>query len=789
MLKREIVLLPEHLYPPEEWRLVEARYSDEYVDRAETIFALANGFLGVRGSFEEGRPALSPGMLVNGFHETWPIVHAEQAHALARRGQTIVSVPDATIFRLYVDDEPLFLPTARVHDYARILDMQAGTLTREFVWSTPAGKHVRVRSCRLVSLEHRHVVAMTYEVTLLDHSAPVAVSSQVINRQDVRPADELADQRRSDPRVATALPRQVLNAQAAELAGQRILLGYQTTNSRMTLGVAVDHAIDAACPYQAVGSVDDHTGELLVTVDAPPGVPIRITKYATYQASRSTPVPELVARCGRTLDRMLRDGFGDLLTRQREHLDRFWDHADVRVQAKVNPVRLQQAIRWNLYQVAQASWRAEGAGIPAKGLTGHGYEGHYFWDTEVYVLPLLSYTQPRIARNLLRFRHSMLDRARERARELSQRGALFPWRTINGEEASANFQAGTAQYHINADIAYAIRRYTHVRGDLGLLGEVGAEILVETARLWADLGFYGTDGRFHLHGVTGPDEYTTVVNDNTYTNLMARLNLNFAAEAVRRLREERPQDYTALVHKVALGPEEVESWERAAALMEVPFDQERGIHPQDDTFLDREVWDLDGTPPEKFPLLLHYHPLVIYRRQVIKQADIVLAMFLVGNEFSEEQKRRNFDYYDPLTTGDSSLSACVQSILAAEIGNQRQAIEYFDYALFMDLANVAGNASDGVHIASAAGVWSSLVFGFGGVRDFDGQLSFAANLPQVWDALAFSLRFSDRQIRVQLTHDEERFLLDEGAPLEVTIRGRPHLLSPGTAVAIKRSPA
>jgi alpha,alpha-trehalose phosphorylase len=223
--------------------------------------------------------------------------------------------------------------------------------------------------------------------------------------------------------------------------------------------------------------------------------------------------------------------------------------------------------------------------------------------------------------------------------------------------------------------------------------------------------------------------------------------------------------------------------------MQVPFDEERGIHPQDDTFLDREVWDLDGTPPDKFPLLLHYHPLVIYRHQVIKQADIVLAMFLVGNEFSEEQKRRNFDYYDPLTTGDSSLSACVQSILAAEIGSQRQAIEYFNFALFMDLANVAGNVSDGVHIASAAGVWSSLVFGFGGVRDFDGELSFAPNLPDVWDALAFSLRFSDRQIRVQLTHDEERYLLDEGAPLEVTIRGKPHLLSPGTAVAIKRPPA
>ncbi len=788
MLKHEIVLPPEHIYPPDHWRIVEARYADEFADRAETVFSLGNGFVGVRGSFEEGRPALSPGTFVNGFHETWPIVHAEEAHALARHGQTIVSVPDATILKLYVDDEPLFLPTARVHDYARILDMRAGTLTREFVWATAAGKHVRVRSCRIVSLEHRHVVAMSYEVTLLDHRAPVAVSSLVLNRQDARPSAQLPEYRPGDPRLATVLPQRVLNARVTELAGLRIVLGYQTTNSRMTLGVGVDHVIDAACPYRAVGSVSEDTSEVTVTADALPGGPIRIIKYAAYQASRTIPVPELADRCRRTLDRVVRDGFDTLVTSQREHLGRFWDRADVRVRSGLNPVRLQQAIRWNLYQVAQASWRAEGAGVPAKGLTGQAYEGHYFWDTELYVLPFLSYTQPRIARNLLRFRHSMLERARQRAREVSQRGALFPWRTINGEEASANFQGGTAQYHINADIAYAIRRYANVRGDLRLLGEIGAEILVETARLWEDLGFYGTDGKFHIHGVTGPDEYTTVVNDNTYTNLMARLNLNFAAATVRRLREERPQDYTALVHETGLQPGEAASWERAAAAMHVPFDDQRRIHPQDDTFLDREIWDIDSTPHGKFPLLLHYHPLVIYRHQVLKQADIVLAMFLLGNEFSQQQKQRNFDYYDPLTTGDSSLSACVQSIIAAEIGNERQAIEYFDYALLMDLANVAGNASNGVHIASAAGVWSSLVFGFGGVRDFDGRLSFTPNLPRAWTELTFSLRFCDRQIRVRLTHNQERYLIDEGEPLQVSIRDEPHLLTPGTPLAIKLSP-
>ena len=776
-----------HLYPADEWRIVEARYSDEFVGLTETVFSLGNGFVGVRGSFEEGRPALVPGTFVNGFHETWPIMHAEGAHALARTGQTIVNVPDTTILKLYVDDEPFFLPTARIRDYERVLDMRAGTLTRELVWVTDAGKHVRVRSRRIVSLEYRHLVAMTYEVTMLDRAAPVVISSLVLNRQDAH-LSGLPGHLPGDPRLATVLPHRVLNVRAAELADQRVLFGYQTTGSGMTLGIGVDHVIDAACSYRAAGSVDDGTGEVLLTADAVPGVPIRITKYATYQTSRSIPVPELVDRCRRALDRAVPDGFDTLLASQRANLARFWDRADVRVQTRLNPVRQQQAVRWNLFQVAQATWRAEGAGVPAKGLTGQAYEGHYFWDTEVYVLPFLSYTQPKIARNLLRFRHSMLGRARERAAEMSQRGALFPWRTINGEEASSNFQQGTAQYHINADIAYAIGRYTHIQGDIRLLGEIGAEILVETARLWADLGFYGADERFHIHGVTGPDEYTTVVNDNAYTNLMARLNLNFAAATVRRLREERPQDYTALVHTVGLQFREAEAWERAAAAMHIPFDETRRIHPQDETFLDREPWDLDATPREKFPLLLHYHPLVIYRHQVLKQADIVLAMFLLGNEFPEEQKRRNFDYYDPLTTGDSSLSACVQGIIAAEIGRERQALEYFQYALLMDLGNVAGNASDGVHIASAAGVWSSLVFGFGGVRDFDGHLSFTPRLPRAWNELAFSLRFCGRQIRIRLTHDEENYLIDEGTPLEITIRGEPHLLSPGTTVTIKLTP-
>ena len=782
MLKREIVRPPEHLFPADEWRVVESRWTEAFSARTETAFALSNGYLGMRGSLEEGRPAYMPGTFVNGFHETWPIAHPEQAYGLARVGQTMVAVPDATVFQLLVDDEPLYLPTARLREYARVLDMRNGTLSRDLLWTTPAGKHVRVRSTRLVSLEHRHVAAMSYEVTI-DRRSPVVVVSRILGHGAGGPAagDE-------DPRLGRRLDHHVLQEQFAEGGDGRVVLGYRTANSGMTLAVGVDHHVDVPCRHDVATSVRPGAAELVLTADAEPDVPLRIVKYATYQTSRAVPAEELGDRCRRTLARIGGDGFDALRTAQRENLDRFWDRADVVVEdgrPGTVPVRVQQAVRWNLFELGQASWRAEGSGIPAKGLTGGAYDGHYFWDTEAYVLPFLAYTQPRTARNLLRFRHSMLPKARQRAADLGQRGATFPWRTINGEEASAYYQAGTAQYHLNADIAYAIKRYVDVRGDDGFLLEAGAEVLIETARMWEDLGFYGEDGRFHIHGVTGPDEYTTVVNDNAFTNLMARLNLRYAASVARRLAATEPAAWAALREQLALDPIEVDAWDLAADLMHVPYDPVRKVTPQDDTFLEREVWDLEATPPDKFPLLLHFHPLSIYRHQVLKQADVVMAMFMLGNEFDHEQKRRNFEYYDNLTTGDSSLSASVQSVVAAEIGEEEAACRYFDFALLMDLADVAGNVSNGVHIASAAGAWMAMVFGFGGVRDYDGQLTFDPHLPARWNALAFSLRFRGRQVRVRLTHEGERYLLEEGEPLTVVIRGAKYTLLPQHALDVR----
>jgi alpha,alpha-trehalose phosphorylase len=445
-------------------------------------------------------------------------------------------------------------------------------------------------------------------------------------------------------------------------------------------------------------------------------------------------------------------------------------------------------VRWNLLQLAQAAARADGLGIPAKGLTGSGYSGHYFWDTEIYVLPFLSYTTPLFARNALRMREQMLPAARKRAAQLNEDGALFPWRTISGEEASAYYAAGTAQYHINADVTYALARYVRATGDTEFLHRGAIDIAVETARLWATLGFWRIVDEdtetFHIHGVTGPDEYTTVVNDNLFTNVMARFNLRYAAHSVRELQQSDPNAFSLLAARLSLSESEVEEWERIGASMAIPYSDALGIHPQDSLFLDREVWDLANTPKDQMPLLLHFHPLVIYRFQVLKQADVVLALFLQGDEFTHEEKLADFEYYDPLTTGDSTLSGAVQSIIAAEIGYQDLALDYFHDSLFVDLADLHSNAADGVHVASAGGVWSSLVSGFGGMRDYDGKLSFDPRLPAEWTKLAFNLMWRGSKLVVRVRPNELSLTVVEGEPVEFSVRGTSYTVESGAELVV-----
>jgi alpha,alpha-trehalose phosphorylase len=769
MIRHEPVLPPEDIYPIHDWRLVESRLNLEVMAQTETVFSTANGYLGMRGAFEEGGPAYEHGTFINAFYESWPIIYGESAFGYARTGQTIVNVPDGKIIRLYVDDEPFDLESARVRRYERALDMQNGTLDREILWETPAGRQILVQSRRLVSFHEKHVAAISYRVTVVNGRASLVLSSEVVDHPPPPHQEE-------DPRLGRQVGG-VLQPRSSDRSGLRLLFTYSTRTSGMGLSCGVDHTLETTCAFTVDGTCANGTGQVVFHVDAEPGQPIQLTKYVTYHTSRSDKTDELKARAARTLDRVLKHGLDQLCQDQRAYLDDFWESSDI--QGGRTHARAQQCLRWNLFQLLQAAGRADYAGVPAKGLTSQTYDGHYFWDMEMYVLPFFIYTKPRLAENLLRFRYSILDQARARAREVNQKGALFAWRTINGAEASANYAAGTAQYHINAAIARAIVKYVQISGDQTFMEECGAEMLVETARLWLDLGFFSErrGGRFCIHRVTGPDEYTTVVNDNTYTNLVARENLRNAALTVEQLRSSHPRAYQIVAERTDLDPREVDDWKRAAELMYVPFDERLGIHPQDDDFLELKVWDFEHTPTEKYPLLLHFHPLVIYRCQVIKQADVVLAMFLRGDDFSLEQKRRNFDYYDPLTTGDSSLSACIQSIVAAEIGYDDVARRYFNVALLMDLANVSGNLQDGVHIASVGGTWMAVVYGLAGLRDYQGRISFDPT--GIAEDLRFKLTVRGCRLRVDIRAGAVTYHLERGEHFQFWHREEEILLRNG----------
>jgi alpha,alpha-trehalose phosphorylase len=785
MIRHETLNPPIHVYPVDEWKIIETSFYPRFLAQTEALFAIGNGYLGMRGNPDEGIPASQPGTFINGFHETWPIVYGEEAFGFAKTGQTMLNVTDAKVFKLYVDDEPFFLPTASLQLFERTLDMQEGTLERRVLWETAVGKQVLIESKRLVSQQHRHVAAISYQVTVLNADAPVVISSEVVGNQGNQAGVD-------DPRKAKGFQHQVLLPREHYAQAGRVMMSHRTRNSNMTMACGVDHAIETDCSYEFESECTGDHAQVVFSVDAKRSKPIQIFKYLTYHSSRKETTHELCLRAERTLDRAVAKGFDEILDGQREFMEDFWKRSDIHIHGNSEAAgrhkrEIQQALRWNLFQILQASGRAEGTGIPAKGLTGQTYEGHYFWDTEIYVLPFLTYTAPRIARNLLRFRYSMLEQARQRARAVNQKGALFPWRTINGEEASAYYAAGTAQYHINADIMYALKKYVEITDDKSLLYNEGAEMLVETARLWADIGFYSErkGGQFCIHGVTGPDEYTTVVNNNTYTNLMARENLLYAVKTVTEMRNQLPEYYATLVHRTGLKESEVDAWQKAADHMYVPFDEDVGIHPQDEDFLDLEVWDIKNTPRDRFPLLLFHHPLVIYRHQVIKQADIVLTMLLLGNMFTDEQKQRNFEYYDPLTTGDSSLSACIQSIVASEIGDGEKAMGYARYAVLMDLADIGGNMADGCHIASMGGTWMVAVYGFAGMRDYEGQITFNPSLPKYVDELRFPLTIRNQRLLVDITRKQVTYLLEEGDGLEIAHQGKKIQLSQGEPVTCK----
>ncbi|MBW0089091.1 glycoside hydrolase family 65 protein [Pseudonocardia sp. KRD-184] len=750
---------PGRAFLVEPWVVREPHLDLQALGQAESVFALSNGHIGLRGNLDEGEPHDTPGTYLNSFYEKRPLPYAEGGYGYPESGQTIINVTNGKLIRLLVEDEPLDLRYGRVHRHERVLDLQAGTLTREVEWESPAGRRVKLRTERLVSLTQRAIAAIRYEVEVLDAPALLVVQSELVANEALPSIDE------DDPRVEAAMTDPLVAEQHRHSETSATLV-HQTRASGLRVAAAMDHEVHGPAGLQITSEANPDVARTTVISRLKPGEKLSVVKYLAYGWSSRRSLSAVHDQVRAALAAARYTSWQGLVDEQRHYLDDFWLTADIEIDGDAE---LQQAVRVAIFHVLQAGARAERRAIGAKGLTGPGYDGHTFWDTETFCLQLLSHVAPEAAADALRWRQSIIPLAKERAEQLGLKGAAFPWRTIRGHECSGYWPAGTAAFHINADIADAVRRHVAATGDVEFEKEVGLELLVETARLWRSLGHHDSAGQFRIDGVTGPDEYTAIVDNNVYTNLMAQLNLRVAAETAAR--------HSRAAAKLGVNAEEMASWRDAASSMRIPYDEALGVHPQSEGFTDHQVWDFEGTKPDMYPLLLNVPYFDLYRKQVSKQADLVLAMQLRPDAFTPEQVERNFAYYEAITVRDSSLSACTQAVMAARVGHLDLAFDYLAESALVDINDLAGNSDHGVHIASMAGTWIAVVQGFGGMQCDSAGLRFAPRLPPALSRISFGLRWQGRQLRVQITPEDAEYHLVSGPPMRLTHHGEPLALA------------
>lgn len=740
----------------------------------ETLFHNANGYIGVRGNFEEGYPQGTEsirGQYINGFYNTYPI-NAEEWHlGFIREKHSMVNVFDTQTIKLKLGDEKLDLFCGNVQEFTRQLDMKKGITRRSFVWKSPKGKKVEIQIVRMASFTTLPLFLIDYKIRPLNFSSSVQLLS--IQSGDVSNYFNLKDSRVAGEK------RHHIQVEKTVVTEDGIgIIQSKTVNSGLEAVCAVKHCCSSEC--EETYSCREQEIETKLTFQVKEGEWTRVEKYSIlcdslrYPDTRDTALKLIKDVSMRSADEWYKD--------QEEYLKKFWELADIEIQGDEE---LDLSLHYNLYGLLQSVGKDVCCNIGAKGLSGEGYEGHYFWDTEMYMMPFFSLTQPHLARNLLGYRYHILDKARENARRMGhEKGALYPWRTINGNECSYYYPSGGAQYHIIGDIAYGMIQYYLITGDWAYIEEQGAEILLETARVWYDLGNFYKD-RFHIHCVTGPDEYTCVVNDNYYTNASAKNHLLWAVKIYERLKKEGK--IGKLEKKIGISKEEINGFQRAAEKMYLPYDAELDINPQDDSFLSKKRWDLDTIPKGQGPLMQHYFLYHIYRYQICKQADTVLAHFLFEDEQKLSTIRHSFEYYEKITTHDSSLSRCIFGIMASKLGMQEKAYEYFDFSSKMDICNSQKNTKDGIHTANMGGTYMGVVYGFLGLRIKENGFFFHPSIPKQWNK--YSLRLLLQGNAVEITVDKEKccFRLLKGAGIKVHIYEKEYDLKNEIAVKLEET--
>ncbi|KRN98427.1 glycoside hydrolase family 65 protein [Companilactobacillus kimchiensis] len=686
----------------------------------ETIFSIANGHLGVRAS-NPVNISDTAGTIVNGFFEISEIVYGEKAFGYAKNNQTIVKLPDLRQIKICDGQQNVF---HRSELKAESLDMNNGVLVSTYKLTNDLGKSVELTVKSALQQANNQVIGLRYEIKPIDYTGRIKIVKHLKAISDGEETD--------DPRKSRTV--HTLTYEKHDVNSKSEIVKITTQISKMYLEMAI---YTPAALEQKFELTDGKTINFdVIGLVGEINEPVEFTDMPTFE---------------------------EVIKGSSEFWEEFWKNSEIKITGDDS---LNQAIHYNLFQLTSSTGRDGKTNIPAKGLSGTGYEGHYFWDTEMYMSPFFAYTNPQIAQKLIKYRYSILEASKKRARELGvAKGALFAWRTINGQEASAYYPAGTAQYHIDADIAYAIDRYYKVTDDKQFLENYGFEIVLETARFWKNFGSFSEihgKRKFCFFDVTGPDEYTAIVNNNYYTNRMAKFNMGFAVDLI----DEFPEK----ARELGVTDQERNELANISESVYLPYDQIKGINQQDDSAFEKPIWPFDTTPKDNYPLLLHYHPLMIYRYQVNKQADTLLADFLF-DDLSKEQYLREYDYYEKITTHDSSLSRSIFSAIAARIDLKTKAYDYFMDTVKTDLVDLQKNTADGLHVANLGGSWLTVVNGFGGLQVKDGLLTIDNHLPDEWKKLTLRLQYLGRLLQITYTNKTTQIEVLTGASIKIRVDG------------------
>ena len=751
----------KRLFAVDPWRIIEEQLHKDDFRLAESMMSLGNGHMGLRGNFEETYSGDShKGTYIAGVWYPDKTRVGWWKNGYPDYFGKVINAINFIGIRVLIDEDEIDLYKTEVKDYHRELDMKAGVLTRTFT-IVHEGKETKIDVVRYLSIAEKQLAVIKYQVTPLNHDSKVTFIPYLDG--DVRNEDSNYDEdfwkaiaRFAEPNKAHLVMETNENPFATEI--------FRVSAS---MGLEAEGEVAEVTPFMNVEYVDN-----TIVMNTTAGKPVSLTKYIVVTTNRDYDAEHLAEKGGEILNQAMQAGYEACLKAHTEEWAKRWNMADIQIDGDDEA---QQGIRFNLFQLFSTYYGEDARlNIGPKGFTGEKYGGATYWDTEAYALPFyLATANPEVARNLLIYRYNQLEGAYVNAKRQGLEGALYPMVTFTGVECHNEWEITFEEIHRNAAIAYAIYNYVNYTGDKEYLLKYGIDVLTGISRFWADRVHYQSrKDQYMIHGVTGPNEYENNVNNNWYTNKMAAWTLRYTIKVINELKEAGHESRLADLY---IYQEELDRWAEITDKMYLPYDEELQVFVQHDTFLDKDLKKVSELSPHERPLNQKWSWDKILRSCFIKQADVLQGIYFLNNEFTDEEKRRNFEFYEPMTVHESSLSPSVHAVLAAELGLEEKAYEMYNRTARLDLDNYNNDTEDGLHITSMTGSWLAIVQGFAGMKTFDGMLSFAPFIPAAWDRYAFNINYREHHLTVKIDQETVQ-ITQKGPALTFELYGVKHVL-------------